>query len=76
MERFELDENTKALVAMSRAELQRLQVEFKTTNDLLNKHLSGIAERAGLKGNVQLSPDGTFLSVPEEPKSEEQPLAA
>ncbi len=67
MQRFDLDENTRAFVALCRAEAQRLQAEFKTTNDLLNKQLAGIAERAGLKGSVQLSADGTYLSVPDEP---------
>ncbi len=64
--RFELDENTRAFVAMCRAEAQRLQAEFKTTSDLMNKHLAGVAERAGLRGNVRLSEDGAFLSAPDE----------
>jgi len=73
MKRLELDENTKSFVAVCRGELQRLQVEFKTTTDLMNKQLTGIAERAGLKGNLELSVDGAFLSIPEVPASEPVP---
>lgn len=67
MQRIDLDDNTRAFVTMCRAEGQRLMVEFKATQDLLNKHLAAIAERAGLKGNIKLSDDGAYLSVVEEP---------